>query len=108
MDSILIVAITLTQDTNDKQQVEPMLDELDKLPPELGKPDTLLADNGYFSQGNVKAYDDQCITPLFVLGRDAHHLPLEERFAADAPEPDSDDPVVKMAHALKTKHGRAQ
>ena len=108
VDSMLIVATTLTQDTNDKQQVEPMLDELDKLPPELGKPDTLLADNGYFSQGNVRACDDQCITPLIALGRDAHHLPLEERFAADAPEPNSDDPVVKMAHALKTKQGRAQ
>ena len=85
-----------------------MLDELAKLPPALGKPDTLLADNGYFSQNNVKACEDRSITPLIALGRDAHHLPLEERLTADAPESDSDDPVVKMAHALKTKQGRAQ
>ena len=26
-----------------------------------------------------------------------------ERFAPDAPEPESEDPVVKMAHRLKTK-----
>ena len=108
VDSMLIVAATFTQHTNDKQQVKPMLDELAKLPPALGKPGTLLADNGYFSQGNVKTCADRSITPLIALGRDAHHLPLEERLAADAPEPDSDDPVVKMAHALKTKQGRAQ
>ena len=108
VDSMLIVAATLTQHTNDKQQVEPMLDELAKLPPALGKPGTLLADNGYFSQGNVKTCAARSITPLIALGRDAHHLPLEQRLAADAPEPDSDDPVVKMAHALKTKQGRAQ
>ena len=107
VDSMLIVAATLTQQTNDKQQVEPMLDELDKLPPKLGKPDTLLADNGYFSQNNVKACEDRNITPLMALGRDAHHLPLEERLAADVPAPDSDDPVVKMAHTLKTRQGRA-
>ena len=106
VDSMLIVAATLTQQTNDKQQVEPMLDELDKLPPELGNPDTLLADHGYFSQNNVKACEDRTITPLIALGRDAHHLPLEERLAADTSEPDSDDPVVKMAHTLKTKQGR--
>jgi transposase len=108
VDSLLIVAATLTQQTNDKQQVAPMLDELANLPSELGQPDTLLADNGYFSQTNVKACEDRGITPLIALGRDAHHLPLEERLAADAPEPDSDDPVIKMAHALKTKQGRAQ
>jgi transposase len=107
VDSMLIVAAALTQQTNDKQQVEPMLDELDKLPSELGNPDTLLADNGYFSQNNVKACEDRSITPLIALGRDAHHLTLEERLAADAPAPDSDDPVVKMAHTLKTKQGRA-
>ncbi len=107
VDSMLIVAATLTQDTNDKQQVEPMLDEMAKLESDLGKPDTLLADNGYFSQSNVKVCEDRDITPLIALGRDAHHLPLEERLAADAPAPHTDDPVAKMAHALKTKQGRA-
>ncbi len=67
-----------------------------------------MADNGYFSQGNVKACDDRSITPLIALGRDTHHLFLEERLAADAAELNSDDPVIKMAHALKTKQGRAQ
>ena len=104
VDSMLIVAATLTQHTNDKQQVEPMLDEL---PPEMGKPDTLLADNGYFSQGNIKACDDRSITPLIALGRESHYFPLEERLPPDAHEPLSDDPLVNMAARLKTKQGRA-
>ena len=108
VDSRLIVAATLTQDTNDKQQVKPMLDELAQLDSDFGQPDTLLADNGYFSQGNVKACDDGGITPLIALGREAHHLPLAERLVADAPAPNSDDPVIRMAHALKTQQGRAQ
>lgn len=108
VDSMLIIAATLTQDTNDKQQVEPMLDEMAKLESDLGKPDTLLADNGYFSQSNVNVCEDRDITPLIALGRDSHHLPLDERLAADAPAPQTDDAVVKMAHALKTKQGRAR
>ena len=107
VDSMLIIAATLTQDTNDKQQVEPMLDEMAKLESDWGKPDTLLADNGYFSQSNVNVCEDRNITPLIALGRDSHHLPLAERLAADAPAPHTDDPVVKMAHTLKTKQGRA-
>ena len=108
VDSLLIVAATLTQDTHDKQQVEPMLNEMAKLASDLGKPDTLLADNGYFSRSNVNACDDHRITPLIALGRDAHHLPLAERLAADAPAPHTDDPVLKMAHTLITKPGRAR
>lgn len=105
--SMLIVAARMTQETNDKQQVIPILDALANLPGDLGKPDTLLADNGYFSQSNIKACHDHHITPLIALGREAHHLPLEERLAADLPEPQTEDPLIKMAHTLKTKEGRA-
>jgi hypothetical protein len=41
------------------------------------------------------------------LGREAHHLPLAERFGPDALEPETDDPVIRMAWRLKTRAGRA-
>jgi hypothetical protein len=107
VDSLLSVVATLTQDTNDKPPVEPLLDAMAKLESALGQPDTLLADNGYFSRSHVKVGEDRGITPLIALGRDSHHLPLDERLAADAPAPHTGDPVVKMAHVLKTKPGRA-
>ena len=107
VDSMLVVATTLTQHTNDKQQVEPMLGELKALQDNFGKPETLLADNGYFSNNNIQACVKQKITPLIALGREAHHLPLEQRLTPDAPEPETEDPLVKMAWKLKTQSGRA-
>jgi transposase len=107
VDSMLVVATTLTQQTNDKQQVEPMLKELDALQDTLGKPESLLADNGYFSKNNIQACIGHKIEPLIALGREAHHLPLEQRLTPDSPEPESSDPLVKMAWKLKTQSGRA-
>ena len=106
-ESMLVIATTLTPATNDKQQVEPMLEQLAALPETLGTAHTLLADNGYFSQANIEACVVQQMTPLIALGRDSHHVPLAERLAPDAPPPVTEDPVRRMAHALKTQRGRA-
>lgn len=84
-----------------------MLDALAALPDTLGRVDRAAMDNGYFSAANVQACLDRSIEPLIALGRDAHHLPLAERFGPDAPEPVTDDPVVKMAWRLKTQTGCA-
>jgi hypothetical protein len=108
VETMLIVATTVSQQTNDKQQVEPMLAEIEKLPEALEKPAALLADTGYFSADNVQACCDQKIEPLIAMGRDSHHLPLAERLAPDAPEPETTDPVEKMAWKLKTKEGKAR
>ena len=106
VDTMLVLATTVTQEPNDKQQVKPMLEELQALPEELGEPQVLLADSGYFSQSNVEACVEQNITPLIAAGREGHHLPLAERLAVDPEPPESDDPVVLMVHQLKTKKGR--
>ena len=108
VETLLIVAADVSQQTNDKQQVEPMLAELNKLPESLGSPDALLADTGYFSADNVKTCSEQGIEPLIAMGRDSHHLPLAERLAEDAPAPKTDDPLETMAWYLKTKEGKAR
>ena len=108
VETMLIVATTVSQHANDKQQVEPMLAEIEKLPEVVGQPEALLADSGYFSADNVKACDEQKIEPLIAMGRDSHHVPLAERLAPDAPEPQTGDPVAKMAWKLKTKAGKAR
>src|SRR3954451_3606965 len=51
--SLLVVAADVVQAANDKQQLAPMLGKIDTLPAELGRPETLLADSGYFSAANV-------------------------------------------------------
>lgn len=105
--SLLVVAADVVQAPNDKQQVEPMLAQLDGLPEDLGDVDTLLADSGYFSRANVDACKDAGIEPLIALGRQPHSLPLAARFAPVPPEPLDPTPVEAMAYRLRTPEGKA-
>jgi len=47
--SLLVVAAEVVQAPNDKQQLAPMVDKITALPEEVGRPETLVADSGYFS-----------------------------------------------------------
>jgi transposase len=104
--SLLVVAGDVVQSPNDKQQLEPMLAKTGALPEELGKVETLLGDNGYFSEANVKACKAAAIEPLLAMGRDSHHPSLSERFAAAPTAPENPTPVEAMAHRLQTPEGR--
>ena len=84
-----------------------MLDKIEALADELGKPECLLADTGYFSAANVAAFDKAGIEPLIAMGRQPHHPPLAERFQAAPEAPQDPTPVEAMAHRLKTPAGRA-
>ena len=105
-DSLLVVATDVVQAPNDKQQLQPMLDKVAELPDALGKAETLLADNGYFSEANVAACEGAKIEPLIATGRQPHHPSLNERFAAAPPPPDNPTPAEAMAHRLKTPRGK--
>jgi hypothetical protein len=104
--SLLVVAANVVQAPNDKQQLEAMLGRIDALPEDLGKPETLLADTGYFSAANVTACAAAGIAPLIAPGRQSHHPSLSERFAEEPPAPDNPTPVEAMVHRLKTPEGR--
>jgi transposase len=105
-DSMLVVASALTQATNDKQQVVPMIKQLQALPEELGRVRRLLADTGYASEDNVNACAKAKIEPLIALGREAHHGGLFERFTEPAPLPGRPSPLAAMRHRLQTRRGR--
>ena len=104
--SLLIVAQDVVQAVNDKQQIEPILNQIDSLPDELGEVDTLLVDTGYFSAVNVAACAAAGIDPLIAMGRQPHHPPVSERFCDDPLAPENPTPVEAMAHRLKTREGR--
>jgi transposase len=104
--SMLVVAVDVVQAPNDKQQLEPMLGKIGALPAELGEAATLLADTGYFSTANVEACTEAGIEPLIAMGRQPHHPPLQQRFAAPPPAPEHPTPVEAMAYRLKTPEGR--
>lgn len=104
--SLLVIAADVTQKPNDKQQIEPVLDQIGALPDELGKVDTLLADTGYFSAANVDACIAAGIEPLIAMGRQPHYPALGGFFCDDPEAPENPTPVEAMAHRLKTREGR--
>ena len=64
--SKLIVAAHITQQSNDKQELEPTLKNLTALPEELGSATEFLADSGYYSETN----------PTFaIIVKNGHNLP---------------------------------
>jgi transposase len=106
-ESLLIVTERVTQAVNDKREVTPTLEALDQLPEALGKAEALLADNGYYSEANVKACQAEKRTPYIAAGREGHHLPLEQRWADPPPLAAQADAVEAMKHRLQTRQGRA-
>ena len=106
-ESMLIVVTDVSQDGNDKQQVVPMLKQLDTLPDEL-TPKTLLADAGYYSEANVDACCEAEIAPLIAAGRDGHHESWRTRFGEIEPLAEGATRVGAMKHHLKTRAGKKE
>jgi transposase len=106
-ESKLIVTAHITQQSNDKLELEPTLKNLAALPKQLGTVTELLADSGYFSETNVNACIDDEITPYIAVDRQSHNRSPWERFKEPPPLPDNADAVTTMKHRLKTKAGKA-
>jgi hypothetical protein len=107
MDSMLIVQTNAVQDTNDKQQVVPMLEKLAALPEQLGEVSALIADTGYCSEANVNACGEREIEALIAVSREHHHQHPLERFAEPLPLPEGATRLEAMRHRLQTKEGKA-
>jgi len=108
IDSHLIVENHLSQQPNDKQEVEPTLKRLNEVEDRLGKPQGLLADAGYFSENNVTRCEADEVTPYISDSRERHNLPWDERFQAPPPScPENADAVTAMQHRLRTPGGKA-
>lgn len=106
-DTMLVVATTLTQAPNDKQQVQPIIKVLLEQAPKLGNVQTLIADTGYCSENNVKACVDAKIEPLLCVARQDHHPHWRERFTEPAPLVEDATPMRTMVHRLSTIAGKA-
>jgi transposase len=106
-ESMLILATHVTQATNDKEQIEPMLAKVQANPEGLNQPATWLADTGYYSEKNVTACVTAKIEPLIAVKRDEHHPDWRERFSEPEPLAEGASAVETMKHRLKTRAGRA-
>ncbi len=106
-ESMLVMVPHVTQASNDKEQVAPMVEKLQALPEEVNRPEVFLADTGYFSEKNVETCNAAGIEPLIAVGRDEHHPHWRDRFAEPDPLSEAASPVEQMKHRLKTQAGRA-
>ena len=105
--TMLVVATTLTQATNDKQQVQPMLKVLQEQADTLGPVTDLIADTGYCSEHNVNACEKGAVVPLIAVAREDHHPHWSERFTQPEPLTPGATPMQAMKHRLATMAGRA-
>jgi hypothetical protein len=99
--SQVIVAAEVTQETNDKMQLIPMVEQI--VTNLEQKPEKVSADTGYFSQANVTDGSVKDVDLYIATGRDKHGDTVET--ITDPPPPDV-SPKEKMRHKLQTAAGR--
>jgi transposase len=105
-DSLLVITNSVTQDCNDKQQIQPMLKQFAALPSQIGTVEKLLADTGYFSAQNANACEQAGIDSYIATHRDKHHPHPLDRFSEPSELSEQATPTERMRHKLRTCAGR--
>ncbi len=100
----LIVAADVVDAANDKQQLQPMVEQVIA---NVGEPDGVIADSGYFSEANVQALEQRDGRPIeahLAVERDRHGAPPTGPPRGRIPKDLS--PADRMRRRLRTKGGR--
>jgi len=100
----IIVACDVTNESNDKQQFEPMLERVQENIGEGKKIKAASADSGYYSESNVKFAKDRKIDAYIAAERIKHNDSVPE--APRGRLPKNLAVREKMARKLRTKKGR--
>jgi transposase len=98
----LIVGQTVTQEVNDKQQLQPMIEVIKEQSGQM--PEQVLADAGYCSEENIEYLTGKRIDAYIATGRQKHERPQEP--CKRGPLPKNATLVDKMKRKLQTKPGR--
>src|SRR5450755_1332796 len=100
----IIVAAEVTQETNDKRQLAPMLARVEQ---NVGaKPEAVSADAGYFSESQLNDSRTKGIDLYVATGKRKHGQPQLDGQPGE-PAVESDSAVEKMKQKLKTEKGQA-
>ena len=106
VESMLVVATTLSDQPNDKGELLPVLDAAAANGFEAGK---VLADTGYYSEANVEGAESRKVEPYIAVEKQSHGIDLEsilEGSPAEGTElPAEATAKEQMAHKLKTPEG---
>jgi transposase len=102
----IIVAADVTDETNDKQQVRPMVEQLKQNLSVVGvseKVKEMVADSGFYSEANVTYLEGEEIDPYIATERLKHHEQIQ---APRGRCPHGMTARQRMARKLRTKRGR--
>ena len=102
----IIVAAEITQESNDKQQLAPMLERVEQ---NMGtKPEAATADTGYFSESQITDARVSGIELYVAIGKQKHGEPPDmESGDPFAPPVATDSAKETMKRRLKTEAGQA-
>ena len=103
-ESQIIVACDVTDESNDKQQFVPMLEQARENIGDDKTINSVSADSGYFSETNVQFAEDRKIDAYIATKRIKHNDPVIN--APRGRPPQDLTPQEKMARKLRTKKGR--
>lgn len=102
--SQFVVAADVVAAANDKQQLQPMVEHVIA---NVGEPDGVIADSGYFSEANVQALAQRAGRPLdahIAVDRDRHGAPMTGPPRGRIPKGLS--VAERMRRRLRTQGGR--
>ena len=106
VESMLVVATTLSDQPNDKQELLPVLDAAKGNGFEINE---VLADTGYYSEANVEAVGALGVEAYIAVERQSHGIDIEDILEETPPElPELSAEATakeKMARKLKTSEG---
>jgi len=99
----LIVANGVTQDTNDKQQLKPVVEAIREQAGQ--KPQEVVADSGYCSEANLKFLEKKNIEGFIATDKESYRG--RDQSGARGPLPKGATRVDRMRRKLQTKVGAA-
>jgi hypothetical protein len=68
--------------------------------------DTVISDNGFYSEPNVGLCEKHRIQPYIAFGREPNNQPLMDRFREPSSVPEDADAVTRMKYRLRTQAGK--
>ncbi len=103
----IIVAADVTDETNDKQQVKPMIEQSQQNAAAAGVTEKIkeaMADSGFYSEANVEYMEGKEIDPYIATERLKHHEKIEAAPRGRCPK--GLTAKQRMARKLRTRKGR--
>ena len=105
-DTHILVFNDVTQQTNDKQQVGPVLQWFEAHP--QYRPIVLIGDAGYYSEANVNACIDHTVAPIFSPNRQKHNTPLKKKLSSLLPPSDDATAAEHMQYRMYLEENRVR